>query len=122
VHGTTAGQWLDDVYPPGWRLVSLDVDSLASADQRHWFEAIGGTVAAVADPGEGLAEWFGRYGARHAVLRPDFIVFGTAADADGVSDLLDDLRRQLTGTDGLTHRTTDSTTDSITDDSKGSTP
>jgi len=122
VQGTTAGQWLDDVHPPGWRLVSLDVDSLAGGDQLDWFEAIGGTVAAVTDPGEGLAEWFDRHGACHALLRPDFIVFGTAADANGVADLLDDLRRQLTETDGPTRRTADSTTDSTTDSTKGSTP
>ena len=126
VHGTTAGRWLDDVYPPGWRLVSLDTtpndDGNADADadpsgnanadadrsddpcdhfgidpdQRDWFTALGGTFAVVPDPGAGLTEWFDRHGARHALVRPDFIVFGTAVDADGASDLLTELRRQLT--------------------------
>ena len=112
VHGTSSGRWLDDVYPPGWRLVSLaaaaDADPSGNAnadpsdhlgidpDQRDWFTALGGTFVAVTDPGAGLAEWFDRHGARHALVRPDFIVFGTAPDADDAAGLLAELRHQLT--------------------------
>ena len=97
VQGTTAGEWLDDVVEPGWRLLALGagVDAV-DVDERRWLEHLGGTAVEVSEPGAGLAEWFASLGATFILVRPDYVVFGTAADARGASALLADLRGQLT--------------------------
>jgi 2-polyprenyl-6-methoxyphenol hydroxylase-like FAD-dependent oxidoreductase len=86
------GGWFDDVHGAGWRLVTVDpdADSIDGA-ARDWFATLGGAVVAIDD-----ATWFDAHGARWALQRPDFHLFGTAADARAASALLDDLRRRLT--------------------------
>lgn len=94
--GTMAGEWLDEVVHPGWRLLALGagVDAVDPAERR-WLEQLGGTAVEVTEPGEGLAEWFAMLGATFVLVRPDYLVFGSATDAQGASALLADLREQL---------------------------
>lgn len=105
VQGTTAGVWLDEAVGTGWRLIAVGADpDDVDAAERQWFASLGGTCVAVAEPGAGLGEWFGSLGARYAVIRPDHVVFATAANAAGATAVVADLRRQLappppTGTD-----------------------
>ena len=42
-----------------------------------------------------LTAWLAEHGAHAVLVRPDFYVFGSAASADAVPHLLDDLRTQL---------------------------
>jgi 2-polyprenyl-6-methoxyphenol hydroxylase-like FAD-dependent oxidoreductase len=87
------GGWFDDVHGAGWRLVTVDAEPTGALDpaQVDWFAALGGAVVPV-----GGTTWFDAHGARWALQRPDFHLFGTAADAGAASALLDDLRRRLT--------------------------
>jgi 2-polyprenyl-6-methoxyphenol hydroxylase-like FAD-dependent oxidoreductase len=86
------GRWLDDVHGAGWRLVTAD-PAAGSIDEARgsWFTSLGGAVVVV----DG-ATWFDAHGARWALQRPDFHLFGTATDAAGAAALLDDLQRRLT--------------------------
>lgn len=96
VQGTTDGVWLDEAVGTGWRLVAVGADpGDVDPGERAWFASLGGTVVTVTEPGAGLAEWFAGLGARFAVVRPDHIVFGTAATAPDAAAVLADLRRQL---------------------------
>ena len=98
VQGTVGGVWLDEVTGGGWRLLCLGADPQAVEPVvLEWFAALGGTVHELTDPGAGLAEWFARHGAHFVVVRPDFIVFGTASTATEAGELLTGLRLQLTG-------------------------
>ena len=49
----------------------------------------------VGDPDGTYDAWFAGHQAVAALQRPDFHLYGTAADAAGVVDLLDHLRRTL---------------------------
>jgi 3-(3-hydroxy-phenyl)propionate hydroxylase len=49
----------------------------------------------VDDAGGDLAAWFRRAGARRAIVRPDRVVLGVAADADGVARATAPLARLL---------------------------
>ncbi|HEY8518316.1 MAG TPA: bifunctional 3-(3-hydroxy-phenyl)propionate/3-hydroxycinnamic acid hydroxylase [Candidatus Binatia bacterium] len=97
VQGRVGGRFFDDVYGPGWRLVLRGVDPDAiGADQRAWFSRIGGDVVAVTEPDPVLERWFGEHHVACALQRPDFYLYGTAADAASATALLDDLRKDLT--------------------------
>jgi flavoprotein hydroxylase len=94
--GNLGGRWFDDVHGVGWRLVTVDPDA-AGLDPAlaGWLGTIGGTVVDVAGAAEDLAAWFEAGDVRWALQRPDFHVFGTAADVASAAGLLADLRRQL---------------------------
>lgn len=104
--------WFDDVHGAGWRFVTIDASPSEMPDRPvpdrpapdpvaldaavvDWFRSIGGAVVAVPDDGE-IAAWFADHGARWALQRPDFHLYGTAPDADAATHLLGDLRRRLT--------------------------
>ncbi len=102
----------DDHAGTGWRLVARAgavpplVPELAA-----WFERIGGRIVVVADPDAGdgarrdpaavddpdgtYGAWFATHEAVAALQRPDFHLYGTAADAHAVVDLLGHLRASL---------------------------
>jgi flavoprotein hydroxylase len=94
--GDLAGDWFDDVHGVGWRLVTVDPDSvrLDSALVR-WFGTIGGAVVDVTDMGNDLTAWFEARGLRWALQRPDFYLFGAATGLESAAGLLTDLRRRL---------------------------
>ncbi|MGN6693792.1 MAG: bifunctional 3-(3-hydroxy-phenyl)propionate/3-hydroxycinnamic acid hydroxylase MhpA [Aquihabitans sp.] len=91
---------LDDAIGVGWRLLTTD-PALAAAipsEQVEWFAALGGSVVIIdasADVDGTYAAWSGEHGVSAGLQRPDFHLFGTAADAEGASNLLTELRRAL---------------------------
>ena len=102
----------DDHAGAGWRLVARPdaVPSLAP-DLAAWFARIGGRIVVVVDRGAGdgahgdlvavdepdgtYGAWFAAHEVVAALQRPDFHLYGTAADAPGVVDLLGHLRATL---------------------------
>lgn len=84
-----AGRLFDDVHGAGWRLVSAEPTDALDPTLLAWFATIGGTVVAVPEMGD----WFARHDVRWALQRPDFHLFGTAADHP--DPLLAALRRQI---------------------------
>lgn len=97
------GEWFDDRYGSGWRLVSTDrpgsLAALAAGDPGATavlaaFDGIGGTVVELGDVDHDLATWLGD-DSTWLLQRPDFHVYGTAIDAAGALDLLTDLHARL---------------------------
>jgi len=89
----------DDVAGAGWRLVTTVPPAAAlPADLDAWFAGIGGRVVPVAgaDDVDGTyARWAAEHGVVAALQRPDFHLYGAAADEAGVTPLLADLRAAL---------------------------
>jgi flavoprotein hydroxylase len=92
------GRGFADVHGAGWRLVT-DAASAGAIDPHliEWFATIGGAVVDVGDAAPDLSDWFDRHDVRWALQRPDFHIYGTATDATGAAELLDGLRRSLSG-------------------------
>jgi 2-polyprenyl-6-methoxyphenol hydroxylase-like FAD-dependent oxidoreductase len=94
--GRTA--YFDDLLGSGWRLVTFDQDLVGAlpGDDVEWFEGLGGRVVVlgteVEDVDGSYEKWFVDHGARAALQRPDFYLFGTANDAAGATALLGSLR------------------------------
>ncbi len=92
----------DDRFGVGWRLVGVRPIGLAPAEAA-WFESIGGVVVSVGDGGDAsdvdgsYGRWFGGHGVEVALQRPDFHVFGTAADPAGATGLVAALRVRIEG-------------------------
>lgn len=98
----------DDVVGTGFTLLARDRAALQSLDdeQRSFLESIGAQVAVVGPEGSDVdlididgtyTAWFDQLG-RVAVLgRPDFFVFGSAADTSDTGGLVTSLRDQLAG-------------------------
>ncbi|HEY5888346.1 MAG TPA: FAD-dependent monooxygenase, partial [Acidimicrobiales bacterium] len=78
-------RWFDDAHGAGWRLVTRDLTAEVKPEVVEWFATLGGVVVHVDDAD---VPW--------ALQRPDFHLYGTAADAEGAGDLLAHLRQQLT--------------------------
>ncbi|MHB1928522.1 MAG: bifunctional 3-(3-hydroxy-phenyl)propionate/3-hydroxycinnamic acid hydroxylase MhpA [Acidimicrobiales bacterium] len=93
--GTVGGEPFDDVHGVGWRLVTVGGPGPVG-DTRSWFESIGGKVVPLPAPDGVHSSWFARHTVAYALQRPDFHVYGTAADAEGAAGLLRHLRSQLT--------------------------
>ena len=94
----------DDVVGRGFQLITVDptvLDGLTE-ENREFLASIGAVVASVGDEKatvqdeEGTyAGWFAEHGRVAVLARPDFWLFGSAADADDVNALVDDLRTAL---------------------------
>jgi 2-polyprenyl-6-methoxyphenol hydroxylase-like FAD-dependent oxidoreductase len=96
---------LDVVSEPGrFMLISVDGDPLAGLDPAvaGGWHSLGGVGAHFgtngwADVGDEYRRWFDTLGARVALIRPDFHVFGTSAgDAASINLLVADLLRAVT--------------------------
>jgi len=96
---------LDDVTGGGFTLIAAAGDPLQELDgrDRALLDAIGAHVVSL-DPGAAcghrdadgrLTSWLREHGAHAVLVRPDFYVFGSAADATDLPALIDDLREQL---------------------------
>jgi flavoprotein hydroxylase len=96
VQGSVDGALFDDVFGAGWRIVTL-VDEADGIDRslRTWFESIGGRVVRIDGSDPTYAAWFAGRDARWVVQRPDFHVYGTACSPEGVTAVLEELRRQV---------------------------
>jgi 2-polyprenyl-6-methoxyphenol hydroxylase-like FAD-dependent oxidoreductase len=88
--------WFDDVHGAGWRLVTTEpsADPL-DADLVAWFESIGGAVVVLAGAAPDLAAWCEQHEVRWALQRPDFHLYGAAADAAAATTLLEHLQERL---------------------------
>jgi hypothetical protein len=92
-----ADGWFDDVHGVGWRLVTVDPDGSAfDPELAGWFAGIGGAVVDVRDHAADLRAWFDAHGIRWALQRPDFHLFGAAADLAGAAALVAEVRRRST--------------------------
>jgi resorcinol 4-hydroxylase (NADPH) len=93
----------DDVVGRGWVLLCAEANPLAGVDPALslWWTELGGTAvhvgpgASVDDVEGTYAEWFSTLGAGAVLQRPDFYVFGTAADRAGAAALLGAARAAL---------------------------
>jgi len=99
----------DDVFGPGWMLLSRKANPLRSLsdDQRAYLDALG--VRAVYVTRGALPEaddiamdydltytkWFSELGVEAVLVRPDFYIYGTASTLADLSDLVDGLARQV---------------------------
>jgi len=110
-HGTVRFQRrtgrFDNVVPPGFTLIlngSIDTADL-SADSRATLEALGVTVAEVAprttarddqiaDTQGQILPFMAEKGVNAMLVRPDFFLFGAAADTAGLNRVIADLARQ----------------------------
>jgi 2-polyprenyl-6-methoxyphenol hydroxylase-like FAD-dependent oxidoreductase/catechol 2,3-dioxygenase-like lactoylglutathione lyase family enzyme len=109
VQGTVAAAGregrFDDVVGRGFALIVAAGDPLAAVgrEQRALVEALGMKLASldraaphgVRDLDGRLSGWLREHGAHAVVVRPDFYVFGSAASAQELPSLLDDLARRL---------------------------
>jgi 3-(3-hydroxy-phenyl)propionate hydroxylase len=93
----------DDVVGRGFVLASPAGEPHLDPELAGWFASLGGMVVHVApgapvdDVNGGYARWFAQRGAELALARPDFGVFGTAAERDGANALVRALRTRLGG-------------------------
>jgi 2-polyprenyl-6-methoxyphenol hydroxylase-like FAD-dependent oxidoreductase len=91
------GRLFDDVHGVGWRLVTTGpapADAIAP-DVADWFASIGGRIVAIDPSDVASSDWWPGFDRRWVLQRPDFHVYGTAADAGAATDLLAHLRDQL---------------------------
>jgi len=99
-HDARRGRF-DDVFGAGWRLVTLAAPVI-EPELRQWFAGIGGGVVSFAGPNPDAVDvdgsygkWFADHGVVAALQRPDFVLFGTAAQASEAADLLRSLQSAL---------------------------
>ena len=95
----------DDVVGAGFQLIVAEGDPLdrLSGAERKLLDTLGATVASldptaphgVQDVDGRLTAWLSERGAHAVLVRPDFYVFGGAASAHALRELLEDLRTQL---------------------------
>ncbi len=102
--GSEVGR-LDDVVGAGWHLVTSGQSADLVGELAAWFNSIGGRVIAIGSAIEDVEGRYGRWFADHGVIavleRPDFAIFGTAANEQEVIGLVARLRAQLeAGQDG----------------------
>lgn len=84
----------DDAVGAGWRLVTI-VEPRIDSDLAAWFAGIGGavvtvgsTTGTVVDVDGTYTAWFADHGVVAALQRPDFVLFGTASEAEEIPGLL----------------------------------
>jgi len=95
----------DDVVGGGVQLIVADGDPLDGVDTgtRALLDTLDASIASlssdapygVEDRDGRLTDWLAGHGAHAVLVRPDFYVFGSAASAEAIAHLLDDLRTQL---------------------------
>lgn len=90
--GSINGELFDDVHGVGWRLITIDNNTLDD-DAANWFRSIDGDVIVIADNQGALGKWFDAHDCSWALQRPDFTVFGTATNAPEASSMINRLRQ-----------------------------
>lgn len=96
----------DEVVGRGFQLIATDpsvIDALEDTN-REFLVSIGATVAVVGDASSNssvvdvngtYAAWFAEHGRVAALARPDFYLYGSAADAEDVNSLVTDLSSSI---------------------------
>src|SRR5262249_35366401 len=87
-------QMLDDITGGGFVLLMLPALSLAGEAKSDW-EAIGGrslTIGTDFSDNGALESWLKQHNATAVIVRPDFYVYGTAADAGSLARLIRQLK------------------------------
>jgi 2-polyprenyl-6-methoxyphenol hydroxylase-like FAD-dependent oxidoreductase len=96
VQPSIGSRLFDDVHGSGWRLVTLGVDTNdLDPETLEWFASIGGRTVNLRHPDNQAARWYTEHQCSAALQRPDFYLYGTAANATEASELLVHLRSQL---------------------------
>jgi hypothetical protein len=92
----------DDVVGVGWRLlVPAGIDLAPGDELAGWFAAIGGRIVTIGPGGDvddldgTYADWFARHEVVGALQRPDFVLYGTAANGGRAGELIAALRTDL---------------------------
>jgi len=95
----------DDLVGGGFQLIVAGGDPWQGLSRHHrrLLDTLGATVASldpaaphgIRDVDGRLTAWLSQHNAHAVLVRPDFYVFGAAAGAHAVPDLLDDLHTQL---------------------------
>jgi flavoprotein hydroxylase len=100
VQGNVLGGGLfDDVHGAGWRLVTVDGEPVTiDPETSRWFASIGGQLVTVPGDDPVYCRWFTGHSCTAALQRPDFHLYGTAADLADAAALLNRLRTRLSAT------------------------
>jgi hypothetical protein len=86
----------DDVHGAGWRLVTIDSEPCALAPGlASWFASLGGRIVTVPGDDPVYGPWFAEHDITVALQRPDFHLYGTAANRVNAATLLERLRTQI---------------------------
>jgi hypothetical protein len=96
--GRVDGKLFDEVYGPGWRLIALGDTPKVDDEMARWFDTIGGRTVPVPADDPVYRSWFTAHSCTAALQRPDFHLYGTAADASQTGALLSGLRDQISQT------------------------
>jgi 2-polyprenyl-6-methoxyphenol hydroxylase-like FAD-dependent oxidoreductase len=93
------GMLFDDVHGVGWRLITTEPDPAPfEPELARWFATIGGTTVVLGSDDAAADEWWSTADVAWVLQRPDFQVYGTAADPGGAAALIDHLRERLGAT------------------------
>jgi flavoprotein hydroxylase len=85
----------DEVHGAGWRLIAVGGTPELDDDVARWFDSIGGRVVTVAADDAVYGSWFAEHACTAALQRPDFHLYGTAADISQTGALLSGLRDRM---------------------------
>jgi 2-polyprenyl-6-methoxyphenol hydroxylase-like FAD-dependent oxidoreductase len=99
--GRVDGKRFDDVYGTGWRLIALGDTPQVDDEAARWFDTIGGQVVTVPADDPVYGTWFAAHSCTAALQRPDFHLYGTAADPQQTGALLSGLRARISPTHQL---------------------
>ena len=95
------GTLVEDTFAPGFALYALAAE-LVDENTAAALGALGGSVVIVGAAHDALyREWFAAQDCVAALVRPDFYVFGTAADGAGTRVLVRRLQDALTNPDRI---------------------
>lgn len=92
VQGSIDGELFDDVHGAGWRLITIDTETI-DHDAAKWLSEIDGEIVVVSDGDETFGKWFSAHECSWVLQRPDFTVFGTATNALDATSMIHRLRQ-----------------------------
>jgi flavoprotein hydroxylase len=93
--GWLDGKLFDDVHGAGWRLIVVGHAPKIDDEVARWFDTIGGRIVTVAADDPVYGSWSTTHSCTAALQRPDFHLYGTAADPSQTSALLSELRDRI---------------------------
>ena len=94
VQGLIDGELFDDIHGVGWRLITIDSETIAS-DAATWFCSIDGEIVVIPSGDGVIQRWFESHGCSWVLQRPDFSIFGTATNARDAGSMIHRLRHVI---------------------------